>query len=57
MRLRESSILKLLKNIFISYKMQEQISEKEEEIRLLEAKIGGVEKEIQWKKQVKPVFH
>lgn len=33
--------------------MQEQISEKEEEIRLLEAKIGGVEKEIQWKKQVR----
>ena len=33
--------------------MQEQISEKEEEIKLIEAKSAALEKEIQWKKQVR----
>jgi hypothetical protein len=37
--------------------MQEQISEKEEEVKLFEAKIAASEKEIQWKKQVRTQSH
>ena len=33
--------------------MQEQILEKDEEIKLFEAKSAALEKEIQWKKQVR----
>ena len=33
--------------------MQEQISEKEQEIKLFEGKIAALEKEIEWKKQVR----
>lgn len=33
--------------------MQEQITEKDEEIKMFEAKIALLEKEIQWKKQVR----